>query len=224
MLKHVGPYRSTSSLVRSSSTSLRRPGDSSPTAPQKVLGGTDEDEDSVSSPECLRRSLSSPESCCTSDFSSPELMKRVLEPMEQRNDERTSHRQLSQHIISSPKSYMDDDTSNRDSLEDESSSPEIPKKDLARPSTLPRRGGHRNLDELSLKGDQVRQQSLRGVDSCSLHSTSSFSSLATSKLSSRSSSTSSLTDQSMVSTSFYFSNNGQYFGDKKLYRNTHDSH
>lgn len=195
MLKHVGPYRSTSSLARTSSTSMRRMGETSPSTSPKVLNVTDEDEDCGSSPEYFRRSLSSPDSC-TSDLGSPELSKKTLDPVGPLKSEGLSTEPC-ENIHGSPESF-EKVISDQDSLEDDSSSPEMPKKDMGRPSTLPRRGGHRVLEGLPARGQDLRK-SFRSIDSCSLHSTCSFSSLATGKLSSRSSSTSSLADQTMVS-------------------------
>ncbi|XP_050706500.1 uncharacterized protein LOC126991895 [Eriocheir sinensis] len=74
MLKHVGQYRSTTSLARAPcpAAPAARPRDPSPSC--RATGGGDED--SASSPEVLRRSLSLPGSY--SDSSSPECPKRVL--------------------------------------------------------------------------------------------------------------------------------------------------
>ncbi|XP_071534792.1 uncharacterized protein [Panulirus ornatus] len=199
MLKHVGPYRSTSSLARTSSTSMRRRGDTSPSTSPMVLNVTDEDEDCGSSPECFRRSLSSPESCI-SDLGSPELSKKTLDPIGSPKSEEPPTGPC-ENVLGSHESFKKV-VLEQDSLEGDSSSPEMPKKDMGRPSTLPRRGGYRVLEGLPAKG-QVLRKSFRSEDSCSLHSTCSFSSLATGKLSSRSSSTSSLADQTMTPVKVY---------------------
>ncbi|XP_063883396.1 uncharacterized protein LOC135112678 [Scylla paramamosain] len=207
MLKHVGQYRSTTSLARASSSSLQtRPGDS---ASCRTPG--EDDEDSISSPEVLRRSLSSPGSY-GSDSSSPESPKKVLShakdpkggevPEEDAEVSQESCKKIPATEDSQEKVQECEEESKKSctKVPQDTSSPEVPKKDLARPSTLPRRAGHRPPDDLPPHTGQPIRKVLKSSESCSLHSSS------TSILSltpSRSSSTSSLVDPTMTPVKVY---------------------
>ncbi|XP_050702189.1 uncharacterized protein LOC126988219 [Eriocheir sinensis] len=274
MLKHVGQYRSTTSLARAPcpAAPAARPRDPSPSC--RATGGGDED--SASSPEVLRRSLSLPGSY--SDSSSPECPKRVLgrvevqkEGLRQVEEQKKGVREVEDQKkgvrevedqkkglkqVEEPKRVLGhaDDPKNvlteaedlkdnkpdgkassevpnnilqqvedpkkvleatkeasvgslesmtvpeaEDSRDEDSSSPEVQKKGMARPSTLPRRASPRPPQDPPLTAQPTRK-GLRSSESCSLSSSSaSFLSLAPS----RSSSTSSLADQTMTPVKVY---------------------
>ena len=212
MLKHVGQYRSTTSLARASCTSLQsRHGDSSVSC--KATG--EEDEDSCSSPQVLKRSLSSPESY-TIDSSSPESPKKVLSHGKgsKGNDVLTEDVECSQESYKKVLAVQDSQKAihvcdegsirfcTKTLCSQDTNSPKVPKKDLARPSTLPRRAGHRPHEDLPPHTGQPIRKALRPSESCSFHSSStSILSLAPS----RSSSTSSLVDPTMVRYFFFSS-------------------
>lgn len=223
MLKHVGHHRSTSSMTRASCSSLKVRGD--PRPPKIIRTQDDSDlpygtgldqDDLYSSPESLRKNLSSPESC-TSDLGSPEVIKRsctksgrskslqsspvvrkkLLDVPEDFESAVVSYKQ---ELLDVPDTFRNV-SSGQESDGDPHSSPEISKKEISpRASTLPRRGAaQKALDILGLKGQPLRK-SFRSADTCSIASTCSFTSLATGKLSS---STSSLADQTVTPVKVY---------------------
>ncbi|KAK7080408.1 hypothetical protein SK128_020469 [Halocaridina rubra] len=167
-----------------------------------------------SSPEFLRKNLSSPDSSI-SDSGSPEVSRanksgrsKSLQssPVINRKlmdvPEDAESVTCSQDLLNVPVAFQTH-SNGQESDDDPHSSPEISKKDLSsRPSTLPRRGLSRTSGELNLKGQSIRK-SLRSADTCSVSSTCSFSSLGTNKLSSRASSTSSLADQTVIPVKVY---------------------